>query len=134
MTLAAAADLGIAAIIVEDGGAGHYDPDIAAAMSTGAQNVLRSLGVLDDAPPILISPDRYAGFLWPRSRHAGFFRPSVSVGDSISAGDTIGELNDFFNHTTEAIIAEASGRILFLVTSPAISENGLICGIGLPAP
>jgi uncharacterized protein len=133
MTLAAAADLGVPAIIVEAGGAGLYDPDIAAAMSVGAQNVLRSLGVLDGAPSAATSPDRYAGFLWPRAKTAGFFRPSVAVGDSISVGDTIGALNDFFNRTTETIIAEASGRILFLVTSPAIAENGLICGIGLSA-
>jgi predicted deacylase len=132
MTIMAAADLGIPAIIVEDGGAGLYDAAIATTMAEGARSVLRSLGVLTDAPPTIIAPDRYASFLWPRSRQAGFFRPRVSVGDSIAAGDTIGALNDFFGQVTETIIAEASGRILFLVTSPAISENGLICGIGLP--
>lgn len=133
MTIGAAAALGIPAIIAEDGGAGLYDAAIAKTMVSGAQNVLRSLDVLTDAPATFISPDRYAGFLWPRSRLAGFFRPSVSVGDSVAVGDTIGILNDFFGQETETIIAEAAGRILFLVTSPAISENGLICGIGLPA-
>ena len=132
MTLSAAANLGVAAIIVENGGARLYDPLIAEGMATGAQNVLRCLGVLDGATPDLVSPDRYAGFLWPRSRNAGFFRPSVAVGDTVSVGQKIGALNDFFNNEIETIIAEASGRILFLVTSPAIDRNGLICGIGLP--
>lgn len=113
MTLAAAANLGIPAVIVEDGGAGHYDPRIAAAMSTGAQNALRSLGILDGGPPNLASPDRYTGFLWPRSRSAGFFRSSVAVGQSVSVGDRIGGLNDFFNNEVEAIIAEAPGRYYF---------------------
>lgn len=131
MTLAAAADFGIPAIIVEDGGAGQYDPRIAQSMATGVQNTLRGLGVLEGVPPDLVSPDRYSAFLWPRSRNAGFFRPSVAVGDSVSAAQTIGELNDFFNNRIETITAEASGRILFLVTSPAIEKNGLICGIGL---
>ncbi|MCB8878194.1 succinylglutamate desuccinylase/aspartoacylase family protein [Acidisoma silvae] len=133
MTIGAAADFGVPGIIAEDGGAGLYDAAIAKTMLAGAENVLRSLGVLADATATFISPDRYAGFLWPRSRHAGFFRPSVCVGDSVAVGDTIGILKDFFDQTTETIIAEASGRILFLVTSPAIAENGLICGIGLPA-
>ena len=132
MTLAAAADLGVAAIIVEDGGAGLYDPDIAIAMATGAQNVLRALGALEGTSP-LTTPQRYSGFLWPRSQHAGFFRPSVAVGDSVVAGQKIGALNDFFNKEVEIVTAEAAGRILFLVTSPAIGENGLICGIGLAA-
>ena len=134
MTLSAAAALGIPAIIVEDGGAGQYDPDIAMAMAAGARNVLRALGVLDDgAPPGFMVPDRYAGFLWPRSVNAGFFRPSVAVGEEVSAGQKLGELNDFFNNKVEDIVAEASGRVLFLVTSPAIERNGLICGIGLLA-
>lgn len=132
MTIGAAAGLGIPAIIAEDGGAGLYDAAIAATMADGAQNVLRSLGLLKDAPAKLHSPDRYTGFLWPRSTQAGFFRPAVSVGDIVAAGDTIGILNDFFGAERETIVAEAAGRILFLVTSPAISENGLICGIGLP--
>jgi predicted deacylase len=131
MTLAAAAHLGVPAVIVEDGGAGQYDPRIAAAMSTGAQNVLRGLGVLDGGPPDLASPNRYTRFLWQRSRNAGFFRQSVSVGQFVSVGEKIGGLNDFFNCEIEEIVAVAPGQILFLITSPAIPENGLICGIGL---
>jgi uncharacterized protein len=131
MTLAAAANLGVPAVIVEDGGAGQYDPRIAAAMSTGAQNVLRGLGVLDGGPPDLASPNRYTRFLWQRSRNAGFFRQSVSVGQFVSVGEKIGGLNDFFNCEIEEIVAVAPGQILFLITSPAIPENGLICGIGL---
>lgn len=128
--LSFAAALGIPAIIAEDGGAGAYSAEIAARMLAGCENVLRSLAVL--AGPVRDMPParRFDRFVWPRSQHAGFFKPLVQLGNQIKAGTTIGTISNLFGQVIETVIAGIDGQILFLVVSPAIAHDGLICGIG----
>jgi predicted deacylase len=129
-THAAAAHLGVAAVIAEDGNAGVYDAAIAERMFSGAENALRALGVVPGGARSVAKPHRYARFVWMRSREAGFFRPAVKVGDTVATGAPIGTIIDFFGHTRATISAEAAGRVLFMIVSAAIKANGLICGIG----
>ena len=129
-THAAAAHLGVAAVLAEDGGAGVYDAAIADRMFNGAENALRAIGVIPGGARSVPKPHRYARFVWMRSRAAGFFKPAVQVGDSVTAGAPVGTISDFFGRTLETISAEAAGRVLFLVISAAVKANGLICGIG----
>src|SRR5581483_6827745 len=111
-THAAAAHLGVAAVIAEDGGAGVYDAEIADRMLQGAENALRALGAIPGGARTVAKPHRYARFVWIRSREAGSFRPAVKVGDIIAAGAPVGTINDFFGRTRETISAEAAGRVL----------------------
>jgi len=134
LAYAAAASLGIPAIIAEDGGAGIYAEATGTRMLEGAQNVLRSLGVLDEPVRSMPPPRNYDSFIWLRSKSAGFFKPRVQVGDTVPAGTLLGTIDDFFGRTVEEIVSGNAGEILFLVISPAISENGLICGIGASLP
>jgi len=68
-----------------------------------------------------------------RTQQAGFFRHAVKVGDELAAGQTLGQLVDFFGRTVEAVTAPEKGQVLFMVVSPAIARNGLVCGIGVEA-
>lgn len=129
-TYSTAARLGIPAIIAEDGGAGVYDAQAADRMLAGTENVLRLLGALPGSARPMPTPRRYGRFVWIRSRHAGFFKPRVRVGDDVTAGDTLGVIHDFFGATVETIVAEATGRVLFLIISAAVGSPGLICAIG----
>ena len=134
LAYATAASLGIPAMIAEDGGAGAYVPEIAAGMLEGACNVLRRLRVLDGPVRNTPPPRRYGAFVWMRSAQAGFFKPSVRVGDDVTPGAVLGTIGDFFGRVVETVVAESAGRILFLVVSPALPREGLICGIGVPVP
>jgi predicted deacylase len=126
----AAAQLGIPAIIAEEGGIGTYDSIAAARMAEGAANTLRFLGALPGGAKPMPMPRRYGRFHWRRTRGAGFFRTATSVGEEVAAGAIIGTLHDFFGRTLETVSAEASGTLLFLVVSSAVKEGGLICAIG----
>ena len=79
------------------------------------------------------APRRFEKFNWVRTQGAGFFRAEVKVGEEIRAGQTLGKLVDFFGQTQEEIKAPDKGEILFMVVSPAMSKEGLICGIGVEA-
>ncbi len=130
LTVTTAGAMGVPAIIAEDGGAGVYDPALAARMRAGAETVLRSLGSLDGPAQTHPPPRLFSAFVWLRSRAAGFFKPQVAVGEEVAAGRVLGTIGDFFGRTVETIVSPVSGQLLFLVVSPAIAGQGLICGIG----
>jgi hypothetical protein len=127
---AAAARLGVPAVIAEDGGAGVYDAIAADRMLAGAANCLRSLGVLPGGAREVPKPHVFGRFAWVRSVRAGFFKPAVQVGEMVEEGAALGTIGDFFGRTLETVVAESSGRVLFLVVSAAVKASGLICGIG----
>jgi len=131
LAYATASGLSIPAILVEDGGAGHYDSGIAQGLQAGVENVLRSLEVLPDGPRNMPPPRRFSKFTWIRTQRPGFFRHEVKVGEEVAAGQRLGRLVDFFGAEIEEVTTTESGRILFLVVSPAMAKNGLICGIGV---
>ena len=95
--------------------------------------MLRSLDVLPGGARNLPPPRRFAKFTWVRTREAGFFRHEVKVGDEVAAGQRLGRLVDFFGATIEEIATPEPGQVLFMVVSPAMAKNGLICGIGVEA-
>jgi predicted deacylase len=131
LAYATAAALGVPAMIAEDGGAGQYDGAIAERMLAGLENVLRSLAVIPGAlrnPP---PPRRFDRFAWVRTREAGFLRPDVAVGDEVAAGQRLGRLVDFHGRVIEEVVTPDPGQVLFMVVSPAMTRNGLVCGVGV---
>ncbi len=131
LAYATAALLGVPSFIAEDGGAGQYDSAVAERMLGGLENVLRSLDVIDGPVRNVPPPQRFAKFAWIRSRAPGFFRADVKVGDEVAAGQSLGRLVDFYGGVTEEITTPDKGQILFMVISPAIGREGLICGVGV---
>jgi predicted deacylase len=132
-TYSTAARLGVAAVIAEDGGAGVYDADAAQRMLAGTENALRAVGVLPGGVRPMPAPTRYGRFVWVRTALAGFFKPSVRVGDVVAEGAMLGTIGDFFGRTVETVVAASAGRVLFLTISAAVKADGLICGIGAGA-
>jgi predicted deacylase len=133
LAYASAAAMGIPAMLAEDGGVGQYDAEIAARMLGGVENVLRSLDMIPGSARNMPPPRRFEKFTWVRTKGPGFFRQAVKVGQDVDAGQTLGSLVDFFGQTIEEIKAPEKGHILFMVVSPAMAKNGLICGIGVEA-
>ena len=104
---------------------------IAERMLGGLENVLRSLEVIPGTLRNLPPPRRFGRFEWVRTREAGFFRPTVKVGDEVAAGQTLGSLVDFYGRVIEQVAAPDQGQILFMLVSPAMAKNGLVCGVGV---
>jgi predicted deacylase len=106
LAYATAAAMGIPSMLAEDGGAGQYDTATASRMHDGLQNVLRVLDMIPGGVRNMPAPRRFEKFDW---------------------------VLDFFGQPLEEIKAETKGQILFMVVSPAMSKDGLICGIGVEA-
>ena len=130
-TTGAAAAVGVPAVIAEAGGCGLLEEDAVRMHLDGVRNVLRHLGMLPgDVTPPRRDMRTVGRFVWLRSAEAGWFEPDVRAGDEVRAGASIGAVRNLFGDVTERIEAPDDGVVLFLTTSPAVTADGLLLGLG----
>jgi predicted deacylase len=132
-TSAAAAEVGIPAITAEAGGCGLVEEHAVQLHVAGLNGVLALLGMADrhsdvEARP---APSYLRRFLWLRCRDAGWWEPSVRAGDVVSEGQVLGTVSSLDGaDLLESIFAPADGVVIFLTSSPAVADEGLLLGLG----
>jgi uncharacterized protein len=130
-TSASASDAGIPAIIPEAGGCGQMDEASIAMHVAGIENTLRALGVLDgevSPPPAEMRLVRR--FVWLRAPVEGWWDAAVAPGQSVSAGQPLGALRDPFGDPLHEVSAPEDGTIMFVTSSPAVAEDGILLAVG----
>jgi predicted deacylase len=131
LTTSAAAEAGIPGVIAEAGGRGLLEESAVQLLVTGVRNVLRHLEMLPDDPEPPPAGQRQVGsFIWLRSAHEGWWDSAVESGDEVREGQQLGSVRDLWGDVLEAISAPRDGVILFITTSPAVSADGLLLGLG----
>lgn len=134
-TCAAAADLGIPAIVAESGGNGLLEPAAVERHVAGLTNALRHLGVLAGSanPGELLAGRKiveHEGWHWLRSPVAGWWEPAVRVGARVEEGDVLGTVTELVgDDVLHDVRAPTSGVPLFVTTSPAVTADGLLLGL-----
>lgn len=153
---AAAADKGIPAILGEAGGVGQMQEEAASILVNGVVNVMRHLGMIDDANfEFQISKSRanekarsavattktstadtsastvLTKFEWLYTKSTGVWYSKVAPGDAVTEEEQIGTVGDLFGDTLEEIVSPVNGVVLFLTINPSVLENGLLMGIGV---
>ena len=124
MTTAAAAALGIPAVLGEVGGQGLWPQEDVAFHAAGLRRVLRAAGLIDAAPATPAHPTEVlATEAWMRATTTGYWHPAVAVGDRISAGTVVGEVQDAFGSVLERPTASIDGVVIFLVSSLAMNAG-----------
>lgn len=132
-TSAAAAQLGIPAIVAEAGGCGLIEPAAVEMHVRGLNRVLARLGMTDEPAPVPAptSPTRLSRFIWLRCAHAGWWEPSVRPGESVTQGQVLGTVSTIDGaEILQTIEAPADGVPMFITTSPAVAADGLLLGLG----
>lgn len=124
------AEHGIPSIITEVGKIGQLEKEDVEIHLRGIRNVLKYAGVLDGAPDKPENIVEYENFVWLYTPVKGIFYCDVKVAQEIKKGQTVGHMEDYFGTFLMDIKAPVDGKVLFLTTSPAMKENGLIMGIG----
>ncbi len=130
-TNAAAAAAGIPAVIAEAGGTGQLAPEAVALHLRGLRRALQRLGMLAGEPAPSPAPARIRDFVWLRATRGGFFRRRVDAGDTVITGQILGETVDLWGEPCATTESPLDGVALFVTTSPAIAEDGLIVGLGV---
>ncbi len=130
MSFVAGVERGVPGLIAEAGGVGQLQPEAVDLLTNGILRVLNHLGMIDIDVPEVAAPTVLTNFEWLYSENAGMFYPSVAINEDIVEGQRIGHIGSLFGEQLEEIHAPLSGRILFITTSPAVLEHGLLMGIG----
>ena len=129
MSSSAAARAGIPAVIAEAGGCGQLEEAATAMLVDGVRNVLRHLEMLPGEPDPPRS--RVVGkFVWCRASQDGWWQPVVRAGDEVAEGQLLGSLRTLYGDVIEDLRAPRDGVVLFLTTSPAVSVDGPLLGLG----
>jgi uncharacterized protein len=130
-TSGAAAAIGIPAVIAEAGGCGLLEESAVQLHLQGIENVLRHLEMLPGEPaPPAAGQRRVGRFVWLRCEHAGFWEPARHAGDAVSPGDLLGVVRDLHGEELERITAPDAGVLMFVTSSPAVADDGLLLGLG----
>jgi hypothetical protein len=83
----------------------------------------------EPAPP---APTLLSKFLWMRCGQGGWWEPTVATGEQVSEGQTIGTVSTLDNgQVLETITAPADGIPIFITSSPAVADDGLLLGLGV---
>ena len=124
MTTAAAAALGIPAVLGEVGGQGLWPREDVALHAAGFRRVLQVAGLIEAAPAM---PSHRTEVLpreaWMRATTTGYWHPAVAVGDRVSTGTVVGEVQDAFGTVLERPTATLDGVVIFLVSSLAMNAG-----------
>jgi uncharacterized protein len=130
-TADAAAMAGIPAVIAEAGGCGLLEEDAVRLHLDGLHRALFHLGMLSSEPPPPRREQQLVDrFLWLRSANPGWWEPLVRAGDVVTAGATLGTVKDLFGDPLADVVAPEEGVVLFLTSSPAVTVDGLLLGLG----
>jgi predicted deacylase len=129
-TVQAASAAGIPAILPEAGGCGLLTEPETVMLMDGVENVMRHLGLLE-GPARTMSPARkITEFTWLFAPAEGLWYPAVSVGESVRQNQVIGRIADIFGDEVAQITAPHDGDVLFVTTSPAMREAGILLAVG----
>ena len=130
-TTTSATALGMPALLAEVGGQGLWPATDVERHAAGLRRTLAMLGLRDGSgDPPAGAQRRLGSDVWLRSGTTGFWHPAVAVGDTVRAGDRVGEVQDAFGAPLEVVTASAGGVVLFLVTSLAMDVGDPLLALG----
>jgi uncharacterized protein len=122
---------GIAAALAESGSHGILDEACVSVHLKGLKNVLSYLEMTDHPPTIEIErPTLLHRFVGVAAPVDGLWYPSVTKGDTIRKGQTVGVMRDFFGNELELIISEENAVVLGVMTVLARQANDMLMGLG----
>jgi predicted deacylase len=131
LTTSAAAAAGIPGVIAEAGGRGILEEPAVQMLVDGVRNVLRCVEMLPGDPePPPARQRQVRSFIWLRSTNEGWWDAAVGSGDEVVEGQLLGRVRNLWGDSLEEVSAPADGVILFITTSPAVTADGLLLGLG----
>jgi hypothetical protein len=130
----AAAANGIPGVLAEAGSHGELDLELARVYRDALFGALVHLGMADGELPGTRDPQLLHRFEGVRSPVEGFWMPECAKGDTVHAGERIGEMQDFFGNTLAAVTCHEDGVILGVISIPARREGDMLIGLATLRP
>ena len=117
---------GVAGAIVEIGQMGRTDREYVDGQLFCIRNVLRRMGNLAGEAVPTADPAWFTTYETVYAPVQGIFVRCVEAGTDVKAGQTIGEIWDYFGNPVAQVHVPADGRILYLTSSIAVEKDGFL--------
>ena len=128
-TCAAAADIGVPAIVAESGQNGLLDRAAIDIHKAGLENLAKSVGVLQGQVWPTRPSEIHDGWNWLRAQSDGWWQPLFPTGARVKSGELLGTMSDLWGDLLAEIRAPEAGVILFQTSSPALTRDGILIGL-----
>ncbi len=127
---------GVPGILIERGGLGVWRQREVNACKKDVRNVLRFLGLLGGKPEERrhAPAQEMAEVVYAKAEHTGCWYPRKKAGESIAAGELLGEVRDCFGGLLQAYHARLDGVLLYQVRSLNVIQGGPLLAYGSFAP
>ena len=125
-TSASSAAAGIPAITTEAGGRGLLTEPETLMQLRGITNVLRYLGALEGETAPTTGQRIFASSNGFNTPVEGMWLPEVELTQEVIAGQRIGRIENLYGDEIAEIQAPVTGMVLYLTSSPAVKEAGLL--------
>ncbi|MDP3058831.1 MAG: M14 family metallopeptidase, partial [bacterium] len=124
-----AAARGVPSFLAEIGGCGVWTEDEVKAYIDGIKNVLKHLGVLDGEVEDLGKATYLPKTHGVSAMITGCWYPSIKPGEIVVKDQKAGEIRDYFGNLFEEYFAPASGIVLYVISSLAVTKDEALFAI-----
>jgi predicted deacylase len=130
----AAAQHDIPGVLAEAGSHGELDLELAEQYYLALRGALVHLGMLDGDLPGTRNPQVLHRFEGVRAPVDGFWVPDVVKGETIHAGQRIGEMQNLFGEHLADVTSHEDGVILGVISTPARLQGSMLIGLATLNP
>lgn len=129
-SIGGAATSGTPGLLAELGQCGRWSEDEVAHYLESVRNLLRSFNAIS-GDVVQHEVEHLDKMGVGNASHDGCWYPTRKLEDTVDKGEKVGEIRDFFGNTKSEYFADEAGRLLYLVTSLAITEGDPLYAIGI---
>jgi len=121
-------------VLVEIGQNGQRDEASIAALTSGLENVLKTLKMTAGAPTPPRADTRWFGDSAEAvATVTGIFTPVATTGRAVRQGDLIGTVTDYTGKEIERIVSPVDGYVMYGLAGPPVRAGEAVVTIGIPA-
>lgn len=127
-SIATATALGKPGILVEAGQLGILDEENTQVLLQGCRNVAQCMGILAGQAQ-MTELTEFMNWPWVRASHTGCWYPQIKLGDTVTEGQVVGIVKDYFGETLAEYTAPAGGLVLLVCAAMSVNANDPLIGI-----
>ena len=126
-----AAANGVPSLLIERGGSGLWSKEEVQAYKFDVLNILKKLDVLPGEPMLSNQqPKEITTAFYIDSEVDGCWYPAVKVGQTVSKGEYIGVIKDFFGKTLKEYYAPENVVVLYMTVTLGIESGTSLIALG----
>lgn len=123
---------GIPSLLSEMGEASNLEEKWVDALEKGVKNVMMYAGMIEGKPDSGPEPVTLHHLKRVNANRGGFLNFKIKLGEKVSKGQLLAEINDVFYHETERILSPEDGYVFVMTTTLTVSSGDRILNLGVP--